>query len=478
MQTIPSVTGNSLLDKLRDVVGEAHVLTGDSVSSRASHHWDATPMAALAIVRPANTDETSAVMRICHSAGQAVVTHGGLTGLVEGHTSNGQEIVLSMERQRDIESVDVDGRTITVQAGAVLQSVQAAVADVGLQFGLDLGARGSCTIGGNMSTNAGGLSVLRYGMMREQVLGLEVVLANGTVMSSMNCMMKNNAGYDLKQLFIGSEGTLGIITRAVLRMRAATPAVATALVAFDSYETVPAFLRHMDNALNGTLDAFEIIWRPFFDLNTDPSTDGNIKSPFDSDYPIYAIVESKGSEQDVVTTQFQNALESAFTNELIVDAAVPQSEKERQSIWYIRENVDAGRRFDPAFVYDISLPIVNMQTYLHDVETKARELWPDVQFYAYGHLADGNLHLVVSPPKTGDYTDTLGDEWHRRSNDIVYKPLTALGGSISAEHGIGLKKKPYLALSRNTTEVAMMSALKRVFDPDNILNPGKVVSPG
>ena len=477
MQTVPPVKSHALLDELRAVVGDAHVLTDNSVTSRASHYWDATPMTALAIVRPANTDETSAVMRICHRAGQAVVTHGGLTGLVEGHASNEQEIVLSMERQRDIQSVDVDGRTITVQAGAVLQSVQEAATNAGLQFGLDLGARGSCTIGGNMSTNAGGLSVLRYGMMREQVLGLEVVLADGRVMSSMNRMMKNNAGYDLKQLFIGSEGTLGIITRAVLRLRAATPAVATALVAFDHYDTVPAFLRHMDDSLNGTLDAFEIIWRPFFDLNTDTTIDGNVSSPFDNSYPIYAIVESKGSEQELVTTQFQNALEAAFTDQLIVDAAIPQSEKERQSVWQIRENVDIRRRFDPVFVYDISLPIVHMQSYLNDIEANLNEQWHGVQFYAYGHLADGNLHLVISPAKTPDYTEALGDEWHSVSNDIVYAPLKALGGSISAEHGIGLKKKPYLTLSKNTDEVAIMSSLKRVFDPDNKLNPGKVVSP-
>ncbi len=477
MQTVPTVKSHSLLDEIRAVVGEAHVLTDDAVTSRASHYWDATPMAALAIVRPANTDETSAVMRICHRAGQAVVTHGGLTGLVEGHTSNDKEIVLSMERQRDIQSIDVDGRTITVQAGAVLQSVQEAAATAGLQFGLDLGARGSCTIGGNMSTNAGGLSVLRYGMMREQVLGLEVVLADGSIMSSMNRMMKNNAGYDLKQLFIGSEGTLGIITRAVLRLRAATPAVATALVAFDKYDTVPAFLRHMDNSLNGTLDAFEIIWQSFFDLNTDTTIDGNVSSPFDNNYPIYAIVESKGSELELITTQFQNALESAFTNKLIVDAAVPQSEKERQSIWHIRENVDIRRRFDPVFVYDISLPIMSMQTYLQEVEARLNEQWNGVQFYAYGHLADGNLHLVISPAKTADYNHALGDEWLSLSNNIVYAPLSALGGSISAEHGIGLKKKPYLSLSRNADEVEIMSSLKRALDPDNILNPGKVVSP-
>jgi len=477
MQTAATIDRDSLLDDIRAVVGDAHVLTDDAVTSRASHYWDSTPTEALAIVRPASTEETAAVLRLCHQAGQAVVTHGGLTGLVEGHTSNSKEIVLSMERQREIQKIDPDGRTITVQAGAVLQTVQAAAANAGLQFGLDLGARGSCTIGGNMSTNAGGLSVLRYGMMREQVLGLEVVLADGTILSSMNNMMKNNAGYDLKQLFIGSEGTLGIITRAVLRLRAATPAVATALVAFDSYAQVPKFLKHMDSALNGTLDAFEIIWKPFFDLNTDPAVDDSTRSPFDSEYPIYVIVESKGSEQEFVTTQFQNALESALNDTLIVDAAVPQSEKERQAIWHIRENVDARRRFDPVFIYDISLPISTMQAYLDDVANSLQKIWDDVKFYAYGHLADGNLHLVISPAKTPDYTAELGETWLKQSNDLVYQPLTALGGSISAEHGIGLKKKPYLALSRNEEEVAMMSSLKKVFDPDNILNPGKVVAP-
>lgn len=475
--TSPCVsTDRALLESLAAIVGQTNVLTGNSVSSRATHFWDSTPLVAKAIVRPADTSETAAVLKVCHDARQSVVTHGGLTGLVDGNHSTGSDIVLSLERQNRIESIDQTGRTITVQAGAVLETVQTAAKDAQLQLGLDLGARGSCTIGGNLSTNAGGFSVLRYGMAREQVLGLEVVLANGTVLSSMNRMMKNNAGYDLKQLFIGSEGTLGVITRAVLRLRAATPEVHTAILGFEDFTKVTRTLTLLDTAFNGTLDAFEVIWQPFYRLNTNPDNPTGTQAPLSRDFPVYAIVESRSSAGQGAEATFQNALEKGLEQELFVDAAIAQSERDRSNIWSVRENIDLAMEFDPLFVYDISLPIADMDGYVKTLLASMKSIWPAVTVFVYGHLADGNLHVLVSPPKDNASTDDgLIEHWRALSNDLVYKPLQKLGGSISAEHGIGLSKKTYLPLSRTAEEIEMMHLLKKSLDPTNVLNPGKII---
>jgi FAD/FMN-containing dehydrogenase len=467
---------SALLANLKIIVGSEHVLTGADVRARSTHFWDASPLEALAVVRPASTAETAAVVRTCHAAGQAIVTHGGVTGLVDGNRSNSQDIVLSLERQRDIESIDTIGRTITVQAGAVLQSVQQVANDAGLQFGLDLGARGSCTIGGNLSTNAGGLSVLRYGMAREQVLGLEVVLADGTILSSLNQMLKNNAGYDLKHLFVGSEGTLGIITRAVLRLRASTPAIETALLGFERFDQITQTLACLDQGLGGSLDAFEVLWQPFYELNTRPELVGSTPPPLAPNYPYYAVVEARGADTSRCKALFQATLEMAIENNLIVDAAIAQSSKDRSNIWFVREHIDLALKHDPVFVYDISLPIASMEEYIRKLQACLEDKWPGVVLYVYGHLADSNLHILIAPPAHKELTSEEKMHWQSYSNSLVYEPLKELGGTISAEHGIGLLKKEYLPLSRNREEIQMMNLLKKTLDPQNILNPGKVVS--
>jgi len=481
-----------LMATLRNIVGDAHVLDEQAVALRASHFWDASPMQARALVKPANTDEVSNILKACHAHGQAVVTHGGLTGLVDGERSDNGEIVLSLERMRHIENIDPAGRTITVQAGCVLENVQHHASEHGLLYGLDLGARGSCTIGGNIATNAGGLSVLRYGMTREQVLGLEVVLADGTVLSSMNALLKNNTGYDLKQWFVGSEGTLGVVTRAVLRLRPDTPTVNTAIVAFDNFEQVSGTLSYLSGALNAQLNAFEIIWNEFYRLSTDDDIEGSVRAPLSNNYNAYAIIECRGAHSDEDQRMFIQALEDAMEKELIVDAVIAQSEKERADIWTIRENVDLVLQHDPAFIYDISLPIASMDHYLEQIKKDIREQWPNAQVYAYGHLADSNLHLSIAPKpenfsnhkntakmKTIEVTDAssaMQEKWNQQCNKIVFEPLSKLGGSVSAEHGIGLMKKSYLHYSRTDAEITTMGLIKRSLDPKNILNPGKIVS--
>ena len=477
----------TIIDQLKSITGSDHVLSAASVAERATHFWDPSPMVAMALVRPANTREVSDVLKVCHQHNQPVVTHGGVTGLVDGDKSTEQDIILSLERMRVIESVDFTGRTMTVQAGCILQNVHEAARDAGLLYGLDLGARGSCTIGGNISTNAGGLSVLRYGMTRDQILGLEAVLADGTVLSSMNTMIKNNAGYDLKQLFIGSEGTLGVVTRAVLRLRPDTPTVNTAIVAFDTFNQVKAMLMHVSSGLNAELNAFEIMWNDYYHLSTDSTIKGTSRAPLPRNFHAYAIIESRGADDKTDEEKFIRTMEQAIEKGLITDAVIAKSETERSDIWQIRENVDLTLRHQPAFNFDISLPVNSMQTYLDQITSKLRALWSDVIVYAYGHMADSNLHITVIPVpenfiknpdepvsrvQTSNETEL---QWYQQSNKALFEPLAELGGSISAEHGIGLLKKQYLPYSRTAEEISTMQLLKRSLDPKNLLNPGKIV---
>ena len=478
---------SEFIEKLQQLVGKDAVISGAAVGQRASHFWDSSPLQALAVVKPASTEEVSRVLKCCFDHHQPVVTHGGVTGLADGEKSTMNDVVLSMERMRHIENLDTAGKTITVQAGCVLQQVQLAAEEAGLLYGVDLGARGSCTVGGNIATNAGGLSVLRYGMTREQVLGLEVVLADGTVLSSMNTLMKNNTGYDLKHLFVGSEGTLGVVTRAVLRLRPATPSRNTALLAFDNFAAVSTTLAKLSGSLNAQLNAFEIIWNEFYCLSTDDTLEGTSRAPLARHYPVYAIVESRGSNMQADQALFSDALEQAINDELILDAVIAQSEKDRAELWQIRENVDLVLRHQPAFIYDISLPIASMEHYLELLIQSLRAEWPDVKMYAYGHLADSNLHITVAPEPNNYQRETGGansqikpftateQRWYETSNKLVFEPLSKLGGAISAEHGIGLLKKDYLPYSRTSAEIATMQGLKNALDPRAILNPGKIV---
>ncbi len=459
-----------LIDALSEVLGSGGLLSREEAAGRAAGVWDPTPIQALALVRPRSTEEVSEVLRLCSDAGVSVVTHGGLTGLVHGADARDDQVVLSLERMRNIEHIDGTQRIATVQAGVTLQTLQEALEAYQLSFPLDLGARGTATLGGNASTNAGGNRVLRYGMMRDMVLGLEVVLADGTVLSSMNSLIKNNSGYDLKQLFIGSEGTLGVITRLVLRLREAPASSSMALVALERFDQVTGLLKHMDRSLGGGLSAFEVLWRDFYRLvTTAPATH---RPPLERDAPYYALIEAQGANADVDGARFQEALESAFEAGLIVDAALALSSAECQALWAIRDDVEQTFQHGAPIVFDVSLPLAAMESYIGEVRANMEEQFPNGHLWVFGHLGDGNLHLIVQT-RDGDAPA------HRRAiESIVYQPLQAIGGAISAEHGIGLEKKPYLHLSRSDTEIALMQRLKSALDPAHILNPGKVVPPG
>ena len=452
---------NQVVEALRAALDESRVASGADVRERATSYWDQAPTRALALVKPRNTDEVSAALRICHAHRQPVVTHGGLTGCVEGAVASENEVIISLEKMNRIESIDVQGGIAIVEAGVILEALQQAALEQDLVFPLDLGARGSCTIGGNIATNAGGINVLRYGMMRNLVLGLEAVTADGTVISSMNQMLKNNAGYDLKQLFIGSEGTLGIVTRAVLKLFPRPLSCTTALVAMESFDAVTAFLNKLQRDLAGTLSAYEVMWGEYFRGVT---VEGAHRAPMRSSYPFYVMVEAEGADPDKDTQRFEAVLEHALMAGTIVDAVLPKSESERRSLWDIREDFEA---ILPAYLYDVSLPIREMDGYIGQVLADIRAKWPEGHCYVLGHIADGNLHLFVQPGVEGDL--------HAESDELVYAPLAGLSGSVSAEHGIGTEKMRWLPHSRSADEIALMQLLKTSLDPNNLLNPGRVL---
>ncbi len=455
---------SDIIATLQAHLGPKGVAVGDAVTARATSYWDPSPTLAKAIVFPRSTADVSFVLKTCHAAGQSVVTQGGLTGVVDGAVADADSIILSLERMTAVEEVEPIGGTAIVQAGAVLENVQAHMAERGFLFPLDLGARGSCTIGGNVATNAGGINVIRYGMMRNLVLGLEAVLADGTVLSSMNTMLKNNAGYDLKQLFIGTEGTLGIVTRVVLRLFPTSLSKCDALVAMDGFQNVTTFLQRAQRTLGGNLSAYEVMWGNYFKAVT---AEGGHRAPMARDYPFYVVLQAEGTSPAADEEAFGTLLEAALEAGEIVDAVLPKSEAETRSIWDVREDFSVIIADPPYFLYDVSLPIKDMAIYVERVESALAQKWPSGTCYTLGHIGDGNLHFFVSPD---DKAAT-----HAESDAVVYGALEGLGGSISAEHGIGREKKGWLTSSRSSDEVATMRLLKKALDPKGILNPGVVL---
>jgi FAD/FMN-containing dehydrogenase len=457
---------SDILTELRRALGHDRVLGPDEVARRASSHWDPAPMQAAALVRPISAEEVSAVLALCHARGQAVVTHGGLTGVVAGTATGPTDVVLSLERMTRIEEIDPVGRTATVQAGVTLHRLHEAVRQHGLAFPVDLGARGTCTIGGNVATNAGGINVIRHGMTRDHVLGLEVVLADGTVITSLNQMVKNNAGYDVKQVFVGSEGTLGVITRVVVRLAEASVSRNTALAALPGFDAVPDLLRHAQRALGGQLAAFEVMWGDYVRAVTEP---GGHRAPMSREHPFYVLLESEGGDPEADRLAFLSAMERAMEQELVVDAVIAHSETVRRGLWAIREEFEALFQRTPLFLYDVSLPMRDMEHYVEEVQARLRRRWPDSRCDVMGHAGDSNLHLFVHPAADGEGL-------HAQADEDVYEPLRAIGGSVSAEHGIGLEKRDHLSITRSEAEIELMRLLKRTLDPKDILNPGKVLA--
>jgi len=454
---------NKLIEQFRALLDDNAIMLGDAVSGRAVHVWDDSPITAQVILRPTTTEQVSAIMKLCNEAGQTVVAHGGRTGLVQSSITQADDVIVSLERMNAIEEIDEIGRTMTVQAGVPLQILQDTAAGKGLFFPVDLGARGSCQIGGNVSTNAGGNRVIRFGMMRDNILGIEAVLADGTIVSSLNKMLKNNAGYDLKQLFIGTEGTLGIVTRLVLRLREAVTEQETAFVSFDTFDQVTGFLKYIDGALGGRLSAYEVLWLDYYDLvTTAPATN---RPPVEKTRPYYALVESLGSTRD--REGFEAAFFQALEEGLIADAAIAQSGAEAAAMWAIRDDVEHFFRYGRPQIFDVSIAVRHVGEYVDEVKRRLAANWAQHYCFTFGHIGDGNIHFAITVPDAGP-------EDHRKVEECVYEPLQPYGGSVSAEHGIGLEKKDFLAISRSPDEIAVMRRLKHALDPKGILNPGKI----
>ena len=456
----------ALLADLKAVVGEQGLLTGERVRESASP-LHGQPARAGALVRPHSTAEVSQVLRLCHARGQPVVPLGGRTGLVDGTLTVASDLILSVELLNRIERIDAPGRSMRVESGVILQRAQEEAERHDLMFPLDLGARGSCTIGGNIATNAGGVRVVRYGMMRSLVLGLEVVLADGTVLCSLNRMLKNNAGYDIKQLFIGSEGTLGVITRADLRLVARPRSVGTAFVGCRDFDALVQLLSQLDAQLGGQLSAFEALWPEFYRITTSERT-GNTPS-LSYDYGMYGLIETLGSDPESDQARFEQALAEALERGIILDAVIAKSESERRALWEPREEVwEVEQQYGLTYNFDVSLAIEHMEGYLARLREDTARRFPKGGVFAFGHIADGNLHIIVAPGSP--------DDSHREAVErVVYEPLRDIGGSISAEHGIGLERREHLGISRTPQEIGAMRTLKAALDPKGILNPGKVL---
>lgn len=457
-----------LIKRLKSTIGEQKVLLGDAVRERYHHIWHMdTPLQAKAVVLPRTTEDIAAVMKICHEVGQPVIVHGGLTNLVGSTETNPDELVISMEQLNQIEELDEGSRTMTVQAGVILENVQAHAAEKNLLFPLNFGAKGSAQIGGIISTNAGGLRVFRYGMTRNLVLGLETVLADGTIVSSMKKILKDNSAYDIKQMFIGSEGTLGIITKAIIKLVEAPKSRTSAFVGINEFPKVVQFLKYMDSGFAGTLSGFELIWHDTFQLMTSPPA--SVKAPLPYDYEFYVLLEGLGSNQVNDNLRLEELLGTALEKGLIEDATIANTESDMNWFWTIREDVHVlvGQcNHDQHF--DISLPIPLIGSTIKNILKEVLSIPKVENVYAFGHMADGNIHLIVGKEEESE-------ELISQINDVVYGPLKSIGGSVSAEHGIGVHKKKYLPLCRTSEEINLMKTLKQVMDPKGILNRGKVI---
>jgi FAD/FMN-containing dehydrogenase len=455
---------------LRETLGADIVSLPAEFEGRKHADWSRTPSAdPIALIRPRTTEHVVTAMRICHRYAQAVVTQGGLTGLAGGACLLGGEVALSLERMSGIESIDRVGATMTVLAGTPLQTVQEAADAAGFMFPLDLGARGSCTIGGNLATNAGGNRVIKYGMMREQVLDIEAVLADGSVIGCLRKMIKNNTGYDLRNLLVGSEGTLGIITRAVLRLRPKPRAVSTAWCGVPDYDAVTTLLREAQAGLPAGVSAFEVMWPGYYDFVLQRLPE--LRAPLEGRHAYYVLLESSGADPERQAAAFEDFLSDMLGHGVIADAALASSEADAAAFWAIRDAPGEYPRLIPGRVsFDVSFSIADVGDAARRCETKLRERWPKATILIYGHLGDGNLHIVVQEP---DWPPTTAPEVQQ----LVYGITGEMGGSVSAEHGIGLKKLKVLGLSRSPAELAAMKAVKTALDPLNLLNPGKLLPP-
>ena len=452
---------------LGEIVGARNVLTDPAQTKPYFTDWRKQYGApAECVVRPASTAEVAAVMALCAREEIAVVAQGGNTGLVGGSVPTGsrREIVLSLGRMNRIRSLDTLNDTITVEAGCVLAAVQKAAEDAGRFFALSLAAEGSCQIGGNLSTNAGGVNVLRYGNAREQVLGLEVVLADGRVWDGLRALRKDNTGYDLKQLFVGAEGTLGIITAAVLRLLPRSSATATAWVALDSPHAAVELLGVLRGLLGQRVSAFELVSRAC--LDTVLAHSHGLQDPLAAPHPWYVLAEVGDSgDPAALHERLESALADCAERGALRDAVLAQSGEQSRDLWRIRETIPEAQFTNVK--HDISLPVSKIPQFIERAGRSLRERFGDIDIYCFGHVGDGNLHYNIGSEALMPRREEV--------NRVVYDALDAFGGSISAEHGLGQLKREEIRRHKHPLELELMRSLKHALDPKGLLNPGKVL---
>jgi len=464
-----------LLATLRTIVGDANVLTAENDVAPFSTDWrDRYRGRPRAVVRPATTAQLAASVRCCAEHAVPMVPQGGNTSLCGGATPHdgGHEVIVSLTRMNRVRAIDVENATMTVEAGATLSSVQHAATDAGLLFPLSLAAEGSCAIGGNLSTNAGGTAVLRFGNARELVLGLEVVLADGRVWNGLRGLRKDNTGYDLKQLFLGSEGTLGIISAAVLKLFPKARTSVTGFAALAEVGKAIALLGLLRQTLGDRLTGFELIsaecielTRREFPAMPDPLPGHRWYVLAQADDP--ALNSSLGA-------LFESALSEAIESGVAHDATIAHSDAQAAELWALRENIpEAQRREGPNIKHDIGLPVSSIPSFLDEAKAQLDAAFPGVRYVTFGHLGDGNLHYNLAPPAGVPGEEFLDQA--PRANRVVYDLVARFGGSFSAEHGIGQLKRDELERYRPAIEIELMRAIKGALDPQQLLNPGKVL---
>ncbi len=464
-----------LRDALRAAVGERQVLTDGDLSAwqidqRRRYHGRA-----LAVVRPGSTAEVVAVVKACAAHGAAIVPQGGNTGMVGGSVpdASGTQVLLSLTRMNAVRQIDAANLTMTVDAGCVLQTLQEAAAAQGLLFALSLAAEGSCTIGGNLSTNAGGTQVLRYGNARELCLGLEVVTPAGEVWNGLSGRRKDNTGYDLRDLFIGSEGTLGIITGATLKLHPQPAAVMTALAALTTLDAAVRLLQLAQARLGAGLTGFEVMGE--FALGLVRKHFRQLAQPLPR-APWMVLLEQSDSEGEAhARGQFEGLLEAALEAGLITDAAVAESIQQSNVMWHLRESIPLAQVEEGSNIkHDISLPVSAIPSFVAATDAALMHSFPGIRLVNFGHLGDGNLHYNVQAPVGVDPARFLRDNEHA-VNELVYDAVARHHGSFSAEHGIGALKRDELAQRKSPVALGMMRAIKAALDPQNLMNPGRVL---
>ena len=471
--TPPAGISPALVARFAAIVGSRYAVTDAAgkapylIEGRGLYHGT-TPV----VLRPGSVAEVAAIVRLAAETGTAIVPQGGNTGLVGGQIAHHGEVVVSLTRLDRIREVDAVSGTMTCEAGVVLADAQAAAAAAGRLFPLSLGAEGSCTIGGNLSTNAGGTGAFAYGVARDLVAGIEVVLPDGRVLNALNKLKKDNTGYDLKNLFIGAEGTLGIITAAVLRLFPAPQSTETAFAGVPSPEAALELLTLVQERTNRAATSFELISRTALEFAVRHGH--GVRDPLEDPHPWYVLLETRSATPQDLRTMLEETLETGMERGLVTDATVADSLEQRRAFWHLRELLAEVQKPEGGSIkHDISVPLAAIPDFLREAGAAAERVVPGCRPVAFGHLGDGNIHYNVSQPAGADPAAYLA-RWDDM-NAAVHAVVLKHGGSVSAEHGIGVMKRRLLAEIKDPVALDVMGLIKRALDPGNILNPGKVL---